>query len=209
MTWPEPVPSGRALAALRAELDARGIATAGLAITRLQGTLTLARGPAVGYRCGWLFWPAGRLSRDGRPLYAIHQARDPAGAARRLALPNVGEDDAGAGPVRLQQRGQLVGRGHPRVDEVASGAGHGAHGWLGGRAHEIVVPLAATTPPARAPAAVTISGPLPVIGPEHGVLQGHRDDALCRDSARAGVTASVGCRKTATVTPPPPALAGL
>lgn len=87
MTWPEPVPAGRALAALRGELDARGIATAGMAITRLQGTLTLARGPTVGYSCGWLFWPAGRLSRHGRPLYAAHQARDPVGAARRLALP--------------------------------------------------------------------------------------------------------------------------
>ena len=40
-------------------------------------------------------------------------------------------------------------------------------------------------------------------------LAGHRDDALCRDSARAGVTAWCGRRKTATVTPPPPALAGL
>lgn len=87
MTWPEPVPPGRALATLRAELDARGIATVGMTITRLQGTLTLARGPAVAYCCGWLVWPAGRLSRHGRPLYAAHQARDPAGAARRLALP--------------------------------------------------------------------------------------------------------------------------
>jgi hypothetical protein len=89
VSWPEPVPPGRALAALRAELDARGIATAGMTITRLQGTLTLARGLAVGYSCGWLLWPAGRLSRDGRPLYAAHQARDPAGAARRLALPRL------------------------------------------------------------------------------------------------------------------------
>jgi hypothetical protein len=70
----------RALAALLGELDARGMATAGMTITRLQGTLTLAGGPAVGYRCGWLFWPAGRLSRDGRPLYAAHRAQDPAGA---------------------------------------------------------------------------------------------------------------------------------
>ncbi|HUY45891.1 MAG TPA: hypothetical protein VMV92_09225 [Streptosporangiaceae bacterium] len=52
-----------------------------MTITRLQGTLTLAGGPDVVYRCGWLFWPAGRLSRAGRPLYALHQARDPAGAA--------------------------------------------------------------------------------------------------------------------------------
>jgi hypothetical protein len=84
--------AGRALAALLAELDARGMATAtvGMTITRLQGTLTLAGGPAVAYRYGWLFWPAGRLSRGGRPLYAAHRAQDPAGAARRLALPGAG-----------------------------------------------------------------------------------------------------------------------
>jgi hypothetical protein len=80
----------RALAALLAELDARGMATAGMTVTRLQGTLTLASGPAVGYRCGWLFWPAGRLSRGGRPLYTAHHAQDPAGAARRLARPGAG-----------------------------------------------------------------------------------------------------------------------
>ena len=82
--------AGRALAALRAELDDRGMATASLTITRLQGTLTLAGGPAVGYRNGWLFWPAGRLSRGGRPLYAAHRAQDPGGAARRLARPGAG-----------------------------------------------------------------------------------------------------------------------
>ncbi len=46
------------------------------------------------------------------------------------------------------------------------------HGWFDGRAHEIVVPLAATTPPARAPATVTSSGRLPLIGAEHGTLPG-------------------------------------
>ncbi len=44
--------AGRALAALRAELDDRGMATQGMTITSLQGTMTLAGGPAVGYRCG-------------------------------------------------------------------------------------------------------------------------------------------------------------
>jgi hypothetical protein len=62
------MPPGRALEGLRVELAAWGLATAGMTITRLQGTLTLAGGPAVEYRCGWLFWPAGRLSRGGRPL---------------------------------------------------------------------------------------------------------------------------------------------
>jgi hypothetical protein len=88
VTWPELMPPGRALEGLRVELAAWGLATAGMTITRLQGTLTLAGGPAVEYRCGWLFWPAGRLSRGGRPLYAAHRAQDPAGAARRLAPPS-------------------------------------------------------------------------------------------------------------------------
>lgn len=46
------------------------------------------------------------------------------------------------------------------------------HGWFAGRAHEIVIPLATTTPPARTPAVVTSSGPLPIIGREHGMLPG-------------------------------------
>ena len=45
-------------------------------------------------------------------------------------------------------------------------------GWFAGRAHEVVVPLAATTPPAPAPAVLNISGPLPVISPENGLLPG-------------------------------------
>lgn len=83
--WPELMPPGQALQGLRAELASRGVATAGMTVTRLQGMLTLAEGPGVGYRCGWLFWPAGRLSAGGRPLYAVHRAGDPSGAARRLA----------------------------------------------------------------------------------------------------------------------------
>jgi thiopeptide-type bacteriocin biosynthesis protein len=49
------------------------------------------------------------------------------------------------------------------------------HGWADGRAHEIVVPLAATAPPAPAPTVLTRSATAPVlIGPEHGVLPGER-----------------------------------
>ncbi|MCW2948941.1 MAG: Lantibiotic dehydratase domain protein [Actinoallomurus sp.] len=55
------------------------------------------------------------------------------------------------------------------VSEAPSAADHG---WFAGRAHEIVVPLAATAPPAPAPAVVNISGPLPLIGREDGVLPG-------------------------------------
>jgi len=75
----------QALARLRAELAARGVDMAGMTVTRWQGVLVLAGGPGVRYCRGWLFWPAGRLSRRGRPLCAVHSAGDPAGAARRLA----------------------------------------------------------------------------------------------------------------------------
>jgi hypothetical protein len=77
---------GRALIALHAELAACGLPAADLTITRLNGLLTLAGGLAVRYCCGWLVWPAGRLSRQGRPQHTLHSAQDPAGAARRLAL---------------------------------------------------------------------------------------------------------------------------
>ena len=81
------MPPGEVLAALRAELMARGAPTVGMTITRWRGNLTLADGSCVGYCFGWLLWPVGRLSCHGRPVYAIHPADDPAGAARRLALP--------------------------------------------------------------------------------------------------------------------------
>jgi thiopeptide-type bacteriocin biosynthesis protein len=46
------------------------------------------------------------------------------------------------------------------------------HGWFAGRAHEIVIPLASTALLACTPAVVTGSGPLPIIGREHGELPG-------------------------------------
>ncbi|MGH3546708.1 MAG: lantibiotic dehydratase [Pseudonocardiaceae bacterium] len=46
------------------------------------------------------------------------------------------------------------------------------HEWFAGRAHEIVIPLAATVPPVRAPAVITSSAPLPLIGREQGALPG-------------------------------------
>jgi hypothetical protein len=78
---------GRALIALLAELAACGLPVAGMTITRLQGTLTLPGGPVVRYCCGWLVWPTDRSSHRGRPLCTLHSAHEPAGAARRLALP--------------------------------------------------------------------------------------------------------------------------
>jgi hypothetical protein len=86
---------GGALIALLGELEARGLPVTGMTLTRLQGTLTLPGGVAVSYCCGWLAWPAGRPGGRGRPLHTLHNAHDPAGAARRLMrLPG---DGAGGG----------------------------------------------------------------------------------------------------------------
>ena len=76
---------GGALLALLGELAACGLPVTGMNLTRLQGTLTLPGGLTVSYCCGWLAWPAGRPSGRGRPLHTLHNAHDPAGAARRLA----------------------------------------------------------------------------------------------------------------------------
>jgi thiopeptide-type bacteriocin biosynthesis protein len=48
----------------------------------------------------------------------------------------------------------------------------GDHAWCGGRAHEIVIPLAATMPPMPPPKLLSRRGALSVIGPEHGHLPG-------------------------------------
>jgi hypothetical protein len=90
---------GQVLAELRAALAARGVSIDGMTISRLHGVLTPASGPPVRYACGWLAWSAGRLSHRGRPLYAVHSADDPAGAARRLvgSSPFPARPDAGPG----------------------------------------------------------------------------------------------------------------
>jgi hypothetical protein len=75
---------GYALTGLRAALAAHGITTTGMTLTRLSGTLYPAHGPNIGYHHGLYWWPARRPHR-ARPLYAIHDARDPPGAARRIA----------------------------------------------------------------------------------------------------------------------------
>jgi hypothetical protein len=41
-------------------------------------------GPAVEYAGEAFWWSAVQASRNDRPLYAIHDAEDPVGAARRL-----------------------------------------------------------------------------------------------------------------------------
>jgi hypothetical protein len=86
----QPPQSGQALAALRSELALRGVAAEEMILTRLGGRLTPSGSPAIGYAYGWFLWPAGRISRSGRPLYAIHAAHDPAGAARRITKGRTG-----------------------------------------------------------------------------------------------------------------------
>ena len=71
-------------------------------------------------------------------------------ADRRL---DVGEDRLGAGPVRVQQRGQLVGGRDPHLDQVAAGP-------HGGAQRERLVGVGGSGPaPARAPAAGTRRSP--------------------------------------------------
>ena len=73
-----------ALTGLRTTLADHGIITAGVTLTRHSGALFPVEGSCIGYHYGFFWWPAG-CSSHGRPLYAIHPATDPAGAARRRA----------------------------------------------------------------------------------------------------------------------------
>jgi hypothetical protein len=74
----------QALTDLHGTLAARGIRTVGMTFGHQDGMLFPYAGDAVGYACGLFWWPAGRL-RHGRPVYTIHPAGDPHGAARRIA----------------------------------------------------------------------------------------------------------------------------
>jgi hypothetical protein len=86
------VTPGEALSSLRTTLAGSGLTTVGMTLTRYAGTLFPADGPCIGYHYGFFWWPTGR-SRRGRPLYAIHDASDPAGAARRLTRLDDAERD--------------------------------------------------------------------------------------------------------------------
>jgi hypothetical protein len=79
----QPVSPSQALAWLHWSLSEHGIRTVGMTLSRSDGVLFPACGQAVGYAHGLYWWPA--RVRDGRPVYAIHPAADPHGAARRLA----------------------------------------------------------------------------------------------------------------------------
>jgi hypothetical protein len=74
----------QALARLYGSLTEWGVRTVGMTFSHSDGVLFPAGGQAVGYACGLFWWPAGRY-REGRPVYAIHSAADPQGAARRVA----------------------------------------------------------------------------------------------------------------------------
>jgi hypothetical protein len=74
---------GLALNNLRQALAAHDVTTTGMTITRLAGTLYPERGSAISYHCGLYWWPT-RRRHGSRPICAIHDARDPAGAARRI-----------------------------------------------------------------------------------------------------------------------------
>ena len=100
--------AGRALAALHGELAGRGVLADSMTLARWHGRLWSAGGPAVGYAAGLFWWPAGRLGRGGRPVYAIHDARDPVGAARRLD----GACLLSAGAWRRMPPGDAGGIGH-------------------------------------------------------------------------------------------------
>jgi hypothetical protein len=74
------------LQALSAELARWDTSTAWISAGASEGRLMLVQGQTISYAAGFIWWPTGRLSRGrGRPLYAVHRAHDPAGAARRIA----------------------------------------------------------------------------------------------------------------------------
>ncbi|MGH3285225.1 MAG: ATP-binding protein [Streptosporangiaceae bacterium] len=88
------------LQALSAELARCDTSTAWISAGTRDGRLMLVQGQTISYAAGFFWWPTGRLSR-GRPLYAVHRAHDPAGAARRIACLPAGQpnDD----PVRTSR----------------------------------------------------------------------------------------------------------
>lgn len=74
----------QALSGLHGPLAGQGIRTVGMDFGHQDGLLFPDSGDAVGYSCGLFWWPTGRLNH-GRPVYAVHPAADPHGAARRIA----------------------------------------------------------------------------------------------------------------------------
>jgi hypothetical protein len=78
------VTPNQALTSLRQSLAEREIPTVGMTVTRRAGVLFPAARTTIGYSFGLFWWRTG-CQHDGRPVYAIHPASDPNGAARRIA----------------------------------------------------------------------------------------------------------------------------
>jgi hypothetical protein len=74
----------QALSRLYWRLAEHGIRTVGMDFGAADGTLIQESGEVVVYASGLFWWPTGRL-QQGRPVYAVHAAADPCGAARRIA----------------------------------------------------------------------------------------------------------------------------
>jgi hypothetical protein len=69
---------GQALAGLRDELTAHGIATVGMTLTRHTGTPHLTHGPPIGYHAGLYWWPARRLNATRPSTPSMTPAIQPA-----------------------------------------------------------------------------------------------------------------------------------
>jgi lantibiotic biosynthesis protein len=121
--------------------------------------------------------PVGALPGPAAPRHAwaaamavlLRQLRLPAsvfvGTADRLLRLNLGDPmDLALLRAQLDSASESV-----TVTEAPTAADHG---WCHGRAHEIVIPMASTAASAGAPAVVSRPGPLPLIGPEHGLMPG-------------------------------------
>ncbi|WP_239405485.1 lantibiotic dehydratase [Frankia sp. Cj3] len=119
-------------------------------------------GELPGLKTPWSEWVAAMAAlRRRRRLPTIVYAGD---ADRRLRL-NLDE------PMDLAVlRAHLDGAaGAATVSEAPAPSDHG---WCAGRAHEVVIPLVSTARPTHPPSVVSICGPLPLIGRDHGRLPG-------------------------------------
>jgi thiopeptide-type bacteriocin biosynthesis protein len=101
------------------------------------------------------------------------------GLRQRLRLPDWVSVGSGDRQLRLnldQAMDLAVLRAHlgsqPESAVITESWAPEDHAWCGGRAHEIVVPLAGTAPSARAPKLLARRGPLQVVGREDGHLPG-------------------------------------
>ncbi len=121
--------------------------------------------------------PVGALPGPAAPRHAWAAAM--AVLRRRLRLP--ASVFVGAADRRLRLnlddpmdlallRAQLDTASEPVIVTEAPTAAD--HGWCHGHAHEVVIPMASTAAPVGAPAVVSRTGPLALIGPEHGLMPG-------------------------------------